>query len=435
MLRDLINSTIQLLRLLVIRAGGLLFLFLANVIISRSFGVDVLGQFQYCLALVMILSTVGRLGQDQFLLRAAAQAKAQGDANSITVKLASSLTALALPLAAATLALIAWLLVMQPAAPGRVAMQIVMALTILPLGILMVTSETMRGAQRVEASMFLQSFLPQALFLAALYALVQWGGVRSAWIGAAYAASFAASVLATFAFWPTLAHAKSGGVFRATQQAWADGRHFWLAACLNAGTAWIDILVLGLIAGATDVGIYAAIIRTGALIGTFIMLVANPAVPKLAMLYAQKDMKRFISTFITYQALFAASAIPIAALFLIWPQNVLKIWGGEVTSASTAFMIYAAFQILQLFLALPGQLIAVMGLERELSRINGVAFVLKGLLLVAGYSLAGLEGAALGAGLSLLIGNLLCAGSFIRQLLRDGAFGSKAIELPHARKV
>jgi len=436
----MLRTSLQLALLMAIRGGGLLFFLGANILISRTYGIAILGQLQFGIALATISSTFGRLGQDQLILVIAARNIADGLAKPIIERLVAAIQLVFVPLASATVIQLGFLKFGQVTGGVNIDMGLagpIVAAT-LPMAIMMIGTEALRGAQRIEAAIVLQSLVPQ-LFFFLLISLLGFSGIKlTVWIGLGYACGFILSAFLTIYIWSisttTLIHRPNFKVVAANFQ---QGVPFWLSASLNVAIAWIDVLILGVCATSSELGQYAAVVRTGAIVGTFIILATAPIAPRLAVMFAQNDGKSFSRLYAQYSLMFVALSFPLAVVMLNWPERIMSVWQSGQQDLTAAFRIYAAFQLLQFYTALPTQIVLVLGLERKVVVANTFSLITKILLIYIGYKTHGTTGAVFGAGISLLFYNLANMFLFSRKarILGVSAFpiGACIDELSHLK--
>lgn len=413
----------DILQLLFIRGAGMLSLFLVNVIVARNFGPATQGIFQIGLAWVIVTSTVSRFGQDQLMFRTAAEGKAQNDASFANQKLSASLILSIISLVAgmAMAVLLIYFSASQAEEKDSFPFLGIMVIAILPVGILMIVTETMRGWQKINLAIAWQGSVPQTLLLLLILLAIFAGSKNQLWIPTIYTLVFASAAFCACWAWARIAkQPPQRPILQDIKQVFNKGLNFWLYAVLAVSTVWLDILLLGYLESPEIVGIYSAVLRTGALLGTFVQVVSAGAVARLALLYAKGEYREFASLTRTYFWLFMLAALPFTVAIFVFPEKIMSVWGPEFTGASKLLMIYGGFQIYQFVIAIAGLLVLVMGLEQQLVRIHGFNLILKAAMILLGNSLAGLTGVVWAVGISLFISNNLMLWYFLKQLKSHG---------------
>lgn len=396
-------------QLLLIRGTGMLSLFLVNVLMARVFGPTTQGVFQIGLGLVIVAATVGRFGQDQLMLRTAAECKAANDSGKVQRNLIASL---ALSFGALFLITLMTILffqrdgVSQISAEGKTFLSI-MVLSILPTGVLMIITETLRGWQKINLSIAWQGSFPQTAFLVALAVVVfTIQNLDQTWIAMLYAIVFILAAVFAMQSWLKISELKvSMPLWSELIQVLRSGFHFWLYGVLIYLVAWVDILILGYLDSPETVGHYAAVVRTGAILSAIAQICSTGSVAKLAMLYAQGDFIAFTLIARSYFLVFAFAAIPIAIVIWIFSKEIMYIWGPQFVQSSPLLVIYGLFQLYQFVIGMSGSLVAVIGLEKKIAAIQAFNLALKFAMIYIGYQLAGITGVVWASALSLFVSN------------------------------
>jgi O-antigen/teichoic acid export membrane protein len=411
-------------QLLLIRGTGMISLFLVNVIIARSFGPATQGLFQIGLSWVIVAATFFRLGQDQLLLRLAAECKSQDDIAQIDRKMNAGLVLALFSLAIGTCVAVLLIQFNLQKAEGENSVEFlsIMVLAILPTGILMIVTETMRGWQSINKAMTWQGSVPQTLVMAFLLVAVFATPILSSlWIAAIYVAVFSGAALCAWQVWRSMIRCAP------TFPGWSDillaltqGRYFWSYSILTAIVAWVDVILLGSVDTPETVGHYAAVIRTGAVLGTFVQIVSSGAVAKLALLYAKGDYDGFANLFRNFFKFFAIGAMPLTIFLFAFSEEIMSIWGNGFVYEKQLVLVYGGFQILNFAVCLTGFTVVVLGLERQLAFIQLASLVFKVLFIMVLHRLFGLSGVVWAAGISLLFVNLLTFIAFIRRMQQLG---------------
>jgi O-antigen/teichoic acid export membrane protein len=414
---------IKILQLLLIRGTGMLSLFLVNVIIARNFGPATQGLFQIGLGWVIVVSTMSRFGQDQLMLRTAAEGKARNDVSYVHRQLTASLALAASALILGTLIAVSLIYFGVFKTEGKDAVQFldIMVLAIVPTGLLMIVTETMRGWQKITLAIAWQGSVPQTLLLMLLL-LVVFGPQLliqkdPIWISIVYSAVYIAAAICAFFVWLHIAKQRPTKPWLSDSlELLKKGSHFWLYAILTSIIAWIDILLLGYLETTETVGHYSAIVRTGAVLGTVVQIVSAGATARLALLYARADYGKFADLFRSYFQLFATCAIPLTLLLFTFPSQIMSIWGNNFVSVVKLFLIYGSFQIINFTMSITGLIVIAIGLEKKLAwlQIGNLAF--KSLSIIVGQHLGGLEGVIWAVGISLTASNVITWIVFVSHL-------------------
>jgi O-antigen/teichoic acid export membrane protein len=168
-----------------------------------------------------------------------------------------------------------------------------------------------------------------------------------------------------------------------------------------------DTLLLGALTDARSVGIYSTAYRGGLLV-TFFLMATTPALgPAVASLYSARkidELQRLTTG--TARTTFLLS-LPIGVGMIVFGYWYLLLFGQQFTEGATALAILAVGQLVNVACGPVGVVMTMTGQERIAARVIGVAAIAN---LVAGALLIpvwGVQGAAIGAVISMIVWNVL----------------------------
>ncbi|RCT55350.1 flippase [Winogradskyella sp. KYW1333] len=165
----------------------------------------------------------------------------------------------------------------------------------------------------------------------------------------------------------------------------------------------VDIIMIGWLCSAKEVGIYTVASRI-AIISGFLLNVAHSAVaPKVAVLY-NDNKKEELQTLIQYLtgALFI-TALLILVISVVFSELILAIWGTEFKSGYLVLIILAIGQFFNVSTGTVGTILTMTGFEKKLLSVNTFFMILNLILNCIFINAWGIEGAAV-AYMILIIG-------------------------------
>jgi O-antigen/teichoic acid export membrane protein len=198
----------------------------------------------------------------------------------------------------------------------------------------------------------------------------------------------------------------------------------WLRSALAltalSGVTIVDTqsgtVLLGLLAGPEDAGIYAAATRL-AEIGSFVLLAVNaPLAPHASQLYAAGRMAELQQTVTRAAKAILLFTVPIVLVLLVFGEPLLRLFGGEFTGGEDALAILALGQLFNAAMGSVGILLIMTGHERDVLASVGVATFVGIALTAALIPPLGVEGAAIGRVTSLAVWNVVLAVITYRRL-------------------
>jgi O-antigen/teichoic acid export membrane protein len=156
----------------------------------------------------------------------------------------------------------------------------------------------------------------------------------------------------------------------------------------------VDILLIGILVGTTDAGIYAIASRVARLM-TFGLTAGNAvAAPLISEAFARRrsgDLQR-VSTFVARVA--TASSLAIGLVLVISRSFALGLFGAAFEVGGGVLLILAIGHLVNAFTGPVGLLLNLTGHQNANARISGVVTLLNAILNVPAILLFGMEGAA-----------------------------------------
>ncbi len=157
----------------------------------------------------------------------------------------------------------------------------------------------------------------------------------------------------------------------------------------------VDIIMIGWLCSAKEVGIYTVASRV-AIISGFLLNVAHSAVaPKVAVLY-NDNKKVELQTLIQY----LTGALLVTALFIliisiVFGEFILSIWGSEFKAGYMVLVFLAIGQFFNVSTGTVGTILTMTGFEKKLLSVNTFFMVLNLILNYLFITIWGIEGAAI----------------------------------------
>ena len=328
-------------------------------------------MFFLIIALAEILATVSRLGLGQsiiaFISRFSAleqwsKVKGVFKGSLLMVALSSALISLVL---LAVAPLVAGTIFSQPALGSYLR---ILAFGILPLSLVYLVGNALKGLGRLRESQFVISFGLQLFLLLGLLAVMHLRAVASV-IWAYVAAAWVTAVLALL-WWRH--HTTRIKMFKATipvAQIAASALPMYWTNLLMIVNARAGIFALGILATPTDVFIYSVSLRIS-MLASFVLLAVNAyCAPKFAALHAQGDIRGLEKTARLATWLIMAATAPLLLVVLIFPDAVLSLFSRELIGQGRVLTILAAGQCVNMASGPVGMLLAMTGHEKPFRNI------------------------------------------------------------------
>jgi O-antigen/teichoic acid export membrane protein len=290
-----------------------------------------------------------------------------------------------------------------------------MAWSIPGLTIAGVLSFAFQGLKRIATHLLYFSVLTPAATLA-LYLGPRLAGVEVSLAAASVAAATltaAASIVTWFAAWPWPARLPDREALAPFMSA---NRATWIVVASQLAMQWAPTLWLGALAGSEDVARYHVAGRTALLIGFVLIAVNSIAAPKFAALHAQGESAMLERIARQTTRIMTATALPIAAIFAIFPDFVLRLFGAEFSAAGPLLRILAIGQFFSSATGSVANLLLMTGHERDYRDIcvaGSVISIVGGYLAIERFGEAGAAWVTCG---TLILVNALAALQVRRRL-------------------
>ena len=146
--------------------------------------------------------------------------------------------------------------------------------------------------------------------------------------------------------------------------------NLWTASIMSLAVQWSGILIAGAMLPAEDVALLTAAQRT-AMLTSFVLMVVNMVVaPRYARLWKEGNIER-----IQYLAKWSTRGmivmvLPIVAVMMILPENVMGLFGEGFEEAAVLLMILAVGQFVNVATGSVGYLLNMSGHERDFNRVT-----------------------------------------------------------------
>ena len=410
-----------------LRAAGLLLGALATILVARLLQPDRFGDFAFVMSLVTIVSVPPTIGLRQVLAREAAYATAHGDQARL-----SALWLWALRWSGGITVLLACLLALWAlTTQGRSDLRLPLlagALVLLLLPMPQLFAGVVQGLGRVATSL-----LPEALVRP---------GVLLTLIGLIWATSGqvppAVTTLLLAVALAVALEAVVGAILfrRATglRPFWARDRatdlprgalalsalSFGAIASVHLINNNLDVVMLGLLTGERETGLYRAATVLSELVAFGLGVVNFVILPRIAGLHARADregLQKLVTTSARIIAVMAA--LGLAVLLLAGGPILSGLFGAEFAQARGALIILAFGQLANALFGPVALVLNMTGHERLTLVGVSIAVVLNAVLNLALIPRYGIEGAAIASASALILWNVVLALLLKRQVGYD----------------
>ncbi len=388
---------------------GAVVAFVFNVALARTLGVDGTGIYYLCITVVLLASTVSRLGLDLLLLRTVSAAIAGGrpeDGGATYVKCRWLVC-----LASVAVTVMIWAggsaIAVGIGKPELVQPILIAALAIPCLAMLVLHVEAIKGLKRTAVGVGLWNFAFPAACLAFVVSFAAvWGAVGAT---AGYVVAAGLVMLVSMFLWSRYQEAAglcSHEALPPTRSLLRQSVPMLVVILAGQGDAWLPSLVLGGFRPSADVGAFSVAWRVSLLMAFGLLAVNAIAAPTFAELWQSKDLRRLAGTTRDVLILSTALAVVPAVVLSAAPGWVMSFFGPEFRGAANTLTVISLGQAVNVALGPLGYLLIMSGHER-LVRNNAAVFLLVNLMVsLVLVPILGALGAAVATAASLTLRNL-----------------------------
>jgi O-antigen/teichoic acid export membrane protein len=181
----------------------------------------------------------------------------------------------------------------------------------------------------------------------------------------------------------------------------------FLVETLNFILRRVDIIMIGIFLMSTQVGIYHAAVRVALLLAIPLTSVNAIFAPMIAEYHGREDMVSLRRNFKVATRWIFSLVVPLCVFILLFPEQLLRLFGSEFTGGSLALIILSSGQLVNAATGPVGYMIMMTG-HPKLNLLNTLSLALVNvflnLLLIPRF---GISGAAMAAAASAVAINIL----------------------------
>ncbi len=396
---------------LLIQGAAIILTFLGNLLLARWMGAEEFGKYTFVLAWLAVAANLFSLGLDDFAMSELPASLVEKDTEKKNrlLKYIWKKSILFIILGTVSSFLINHFF--QQTDPEHLYNYYLPAVVALPFSVLVLNVQGMlRGGQHVLSGQLPEKVIRPAaiIILAALtYYLTETEenkGIRYLW---------ATSTGIALAFFSGLYlfRKKNRFDFLKTRLLLPEIRkwnhslyYFFLLSLLGILHTRIDVLLLGSMGYLEYTGIYNTASRIVDLPLILMVIVHTVIAPLFSKLKAENRMDALQRIYTTATQVIFFSALPVFLLLLIFREPALMIFGKPFVQGQQVIIILSIAQLIQMWIGPAAYLLMMLGHGKMVTKILTVSFAITMVNQVMLIPKWGLEGAALGRGLGMLIG-------------------------------
>ena len=407
---------------------GMICGYIFTLLIARNFGATAMGILALTLTILNIGVVIGKLGIDNALLRFVSEyatkkkmevVKGVYLRSIIIVVVSSSTLSILLYFSSEFLAEYVF---------GKQYLTIyfqIAAAALVPMVLLRLHSECLRGLQKITQYAFFQQVSLHALGSMLLVTFLFFSNSNSIPV-LAYVASTILSSLASFFSWQK--NSKMNTIVSkntiSLRKLLSTAFPMLLATSMFLIMNWVDIFMIGIFRTDAEVGVYNVILKLSGLTTLTLFSVNAIVAPKFAEFYGKKDFSALERT-VHYSTKFIFwTSLPILFFLLLFPRFILNIFGSEFEMGRLALIIIVIGQFVSSFCGSVGYFLHMTNNQGVFQKIMFTAVCTNIILNVFLIPQYGINGAAFASAVSFFQWNFLAVFYIYKK------FGILSIHLP-----
>ena len=202
---------------------------------------------------------------------------------------------------------------------------------------------------------------------------------------------------------------------------------FMFVIILQTFMHWMDILMLGYFTNASTVGLYHPAARTAGLLQALLISFISIYAPMISQFHSEKNILKMNQTYKMVSRWLLIFSIPISIMFILFPENILSLFGKEYISSANVLIILTISTLLQAIFGAASPTLGMSGFTRLVLINTCLAFILNLGLNYTLIPLYGINGAAYATLITLTIVGFIRA-TQVRIFLKMNLFSIKMLK-------
>jgi O-antigen/teichoic acid export membrane protein len=380
-----------------------------NIILARTLGADVVGIYFLALTATIIASVVGRLGFENTMLRfiaANAEVMNWGAVRSI-YQLGTRITFLTSIVIAFLLFIAApWLCIVIFEKPELIEPMRWMSFAVVPLAQLNLLAASLRGLKRIRDSQLVKIIgVPSFALIGFVFLGRYWSIMGAVW---AYVTGAGFTAVLGWSLWHHFtSHLENVKTKIDKKEIFSSSIPLFFVSIIEMSRKWIPTIFLGILANNIDVAVFNIGFRIAMLTSFALMSVNTIAAPKFAALYKKGKIDELGKTARFSAKLAMYITVPIFAIFIIFPDEIMALFGKEFGNGSIVLIILVIGEFINVMTGSVQYLLMMSGNEQLVLKLNILSVSLTLGLNVLLIPVYGVLGAAIATSTTVIVKNLI----------------------------
>ncbi len=389
--------------------GGILgYVFI--LLITRNLGADAMGVYALSLTLINVFALFGKLGFNGAMLRFVAEYTVQGRKDLVKEAYLKTLKVV-IP---ASISLSFTLFILSPyiseyifKKPDISYYLKISSLAILPMVLMLVNAECLRGLKKIKEYSFLMN-ISLNLFASTIIFILLMFFKNNVSPLISYIASLFIVTFISHMLWQKNARLKytqkSDSI--SMRSMFDVAIPMLLSGSLITVMGWTDTLLLGIFKTTNDIGVYNVAARIAAVTTITLVAINSIAAPKFAEFYGKNDISNLELIAKKSTKLIFWTSFPIILAIFLFPSFILSLFGVEFKTGKMALIFLAFGQFINSISGSVGIILQMTGLQKLHQNIMLITTAINVILNIILIPRFGINGAAFATSFSLCFWNL-----------------------------
>ncbi len=405
---------------LLVRMVGVITGFFVTVFTTRFYGADALGIVAICIAILSFASVFGKFGLDVALMKYVAEFSVEKKLSMVKAAYIAAMKVI-LPISFLislilfyTADFISIHLLHKPYLKNLLQVN---AWLTLPLVLILVNSECVRGFKKIKTYTFFQTVSVSLIAMFLLFILSYYYSNKEIPTYIQFLSIAITGCVSTFVWFHYSGFLKVNSASEfSTSTLLKISSPMFLTTLMQLIMSWAGTLILAAYNTDSDVGVYNALIRISVFTNVTILAINSLAMPRFVEAFSSGKILLLEKNAKEAARLILFSAIPAFVLLFFFPHFILSIFGKEFPGNEMALYVLLVGQLIVASVGLPSQLLNMTGRQsilRNIALVSALINVIACLLLIPHF---GLMGACIAQVIGIFAWNLLSVFEVKRRL-------------------
>ncbi|MEQ3695716.1 MAG: polysaccharide biosynthesis C-terminal domain-containing protein [Pseudomonadales bacterium] len=409
---------------LAVKALAIGVLFLLNIIVSRTLGVDEAGMFFLVQTVVMIAVAISRLGFDNVIVKVFSRYHSKGESWRIWALYKNVLATIFVSSSVIAIIIFALRVLIGSAIFSNELLEVVLVVAapcIILLNIITYHAFCFQGLKFIFERVVFESLAHSSVFLLAILLLKPTTALE---LFTVYLYALLATLIVAMLRWFNVARLNINlscytlhNSYKADfLSALASAKIMLSVVVTTQIVHWSSVIIIGIYSAPSDVAIFFASLKTASLISFVLVAINAAAAPTFAALYGHGDITSIDRLALRISRATFLFTAPLLTLVMLWADEIILLFGSDFIEGGDVLRVLALGQFVNAATGPVGYILQMTDGEAAMRKgvlVGAVVAIIGGLTLIPLY---GILGAAIVTTCAVTTQNLLCVW-FVRQSL------------------